>query len=623
MLKFITSLSSLSLSGVAATSIFLNGVGDPHVLPLQQVEGGVKGTINVDPYVKTFGDECVLHLRGYNEGTEPLIRVDVGDTLHLAFFNKLEPDPHWIGDKEFMNTFRFFNTTNVHTHGLHISPYSPQDNVLLEIPVPGGAGEFDYAFQIGDKDNQLPGTHWYHAHVHGATNVQVQNGLVGMLIVNDDPSTTPQWIQDMPEIPMLIRSFSVSAAQQASNQHKDHDPPYVDELFEMSTTTGCAAMIVMVNGEVNPTATVVADQWTRLRMVNAGSQTVYTLQIDDRCEIWFMALDGIYLEAPQPLSGTDGTDGNRFVPMASGNRVDLAMKCTGEFEFQLVSNPLEATCDPNAPQGDTRFCDGSKPEFGGSFQQVDGDIMKVVVGPSQGETTGPSDGPWFSPEDVRPLYLQDLREREVDGIFSSNIFTNGFSINGRKFPDFNKFDSDGVDYQNKAMWKYPINKVSQVQLGTAAGIGQHPYHQHVVPFQVQELVDKNAKTLNDAYGFDLSGVWFDNILVPSTSVFNIRQVPDFPGTQIIHCHFLGHEDQGMMAYAIITDNECGSFTDEACCMAGGPACGAVQDVNRDIDPEWPQAAKCVCAFDAFCCNNNWDAQCIDEAKMSCALQCAQ
>ena len=70
------------------------------------------------------------------------------------------------------------NTTNLHTHGLHISPSNSSDNVLLKIE-PGG--RFQYRFDI--PDDHQPGTFWYHAYVHGSTALQVANGMGGALII--------------------------------------------------------------------------------------------------------------------------------------------------------------------------------------------------------------------------------------------------------------------------------------------------------------------------------------------------------------------------------------------------------------------------------------------------------
>src|SRR5258706_9448805 len=68
--------------------------------------------------------------------------------------------------------------TNVHTHGLHVSPRFDSDNVFLNLS-PGEA--LGYKFEI--PSNHPPGTHWYHPHVHGNVAFQVANGMAGALIV--------------------------------------------------------------------------------------------------------------------------------------------------------------------------------------------------------------------------------------------------------------------------------------------------------------------------------------------------------------------------------------------------------------------------------------------------------
>jgi FtsP/CotA-like multicopper oxidase with cupredoxin domain len=51
------------------------------------------------------------------------------------------------------------------------------------------AGEADYEFRLGNLPGfefHPPGTHWYHPHAHGATDIQVSSGMAGYLIVEGD-----------------------------------------------------------------------------------------------------------------------------------------------------------------------------------------------------------------------------------------------------------------------------------------------------------------------------------------------------------------------------------------------------------------------------------------------------
>ena len=88
----------------------------------------------------------------------------------------------------------------------------------------------------------------------------------------------------------------------------------------------------------------------------------------------------------------------------------------------------------------------------------------------------------------------------------------------------------------------------RVKLGTAeewritAEGGSHPFHIHVNPFEVIET--------NPADG--IKRYWRDTIAVTDENgkanpiVIRMR-FDHFPGTTVLHCHSLDHEDQGMMA----------------------------------------------------------------------------
>ncbi|NEO81541.1 MAG: multicopper oxidase domain-containing protein [Moorea sp. SIO4G3] len=105
----------------------------------------------------------------------------------------------------------YFNSTNLHTHGLHVSPEPTQDDVLVEIkpdnnlcdPVSTGyyKPEIDYDGNndgvIDEKDyctnirikvpkDHVSGTFWYHPHLHEATALQTSSAMAGALIIEND-----------------------------------------------------------------------------------------------------------------------------------------------------------------------------------------------------------------------------------------------------------------------------------------------------------------------------------------------------------------------------------------------------------------------------------------------------
>ena len=86
----------------------------------------------------------------------PTLRVRPGDVVRLRLVNALD------------------ETTNLHVHGLAVSPLGTSDNVFLHV-APGRVQ--DYEIRI--PATQSPGLYWYHPHPHGRSDEQVRNGMSG------------------------------------------------------------------------------------------------------------------------------------------------------------------------------------------------------------------------------------------------------------------------------------------------------------------------------------------------------------------------------------------------------------------------------------------------------------
>jgi FtsP/CotA-like multicopper oxidase with cupredoxin domain len=96
----------------------------------------------VELATNNLGGERLQH-RSYNGMlTGPEIYVDPGSVLEVHLVNNLSPEPDTAPYPD-QNEPHGFNTTNLHTHGLHVSPESPADNVFLQIE-PG----CDYSFRF-------------------------------------------------------------------------------------------------------------------------------------------------------------------------------------------------------------------------------------------------------------------------------------------------------------------------------------------------------------------------------------------------------------------------------------------------------------------------------------------
>ena len=103
----------------------------------------------------------------------PTIEIHPGDNLTLTLINELESA---AVDEHGHNELHGANLTNIHTHGLHIDPNV--DSIFVKAG-PGESLTYEYQLPL----SHAPGLHWYHAHHHGSSSMQLMGGLVGALIV--------------------------------------------------------------------------------------------------------------------------------------------------------------------------------------------------------------------------------------------------------------------------------------------------------------------------------------------------------------------------------------------------------------------------------------------------------
>src|SRR5262249_49374250 len=137
------------------------------------------------------------NLRSYRDAHEmvppkvpfvaPTIEIFPGETVRITLHNKLPDEPNCDATSHDVNIPHCFNTTNLHSHGLWVSPVGNSDNVLLSI---NPSVDFQYEYNV--PPDHPAGTFWYHPHRHGSTALQVASGMAGVLIVKGTRLPTPQ-----------------------------------------------------------------------------------------------------------------------------------------------------------------------------------------------------------------------------------------------------------------------------------------------------------------------------------------------------------------------------------------------------------------------------------------------
>src|SRR6266436_973014 len=156
----------------------------------------------------------------------PTLRLSPGDQLKINYINDLPVKP-----KESCAITPCMDMTNLHFHGLTVSPDAPQDDVLTMMAMPGKT--LHYTVQI--PKNHPPGLYWYHTHPHGESYLQVLDGMSGALVIEGIESYFPA-LSGLPERVLVVRGRSIKEDPQAADLKQrvdlssevcgsEHEPP--------------------------------------------------------------------------------------------------------------------------------------------------------------------------------------------------------------------------------------------------------------------------------------------------------------------------------------------------------------------------------------------------------------
>ncbi|MEX3984866.1 multicopper oxidase family protein [Paraburkholderia sp. EG287A] len=282
-----------------------------------------KGSYGIyNPETNSFD---TVSMRSYNGcPTGPTITIKPGATLKLNLKNSLTATdpPDFCPDQVDHSTPHCFNHTNIHTHGLHVSPSGTSDNVLLTV-LPGATQSYTY---------QIPATHpsgtfWYHAHLHGSTAIDVASGMAGVLIVRGsraahagvadgtadvdtilhhkllnlplrehvmlfqqieygcfDSPTSDTPIADPTTFEWTCPKGAVGEIRGYTNQLAFVPDPRPDHAGQLNSTWAISGRYTQINGVVQPVfpgaiSYVPAGDIRRLRMVHGGNRDTINVKI--------------------------------------------------------------------------------------------------------------------------------------------------------------------------------------------------------------------------------------------------------------------------------------------------------------------------------------------------------
>src|SRR6266571_7704807 len=215
----------------------------------------------------------------------PTLRLSQGDQLKITYVNDLP-----IKAKESCAMTPCMDMTNLHFHGLTVSPDAPQDDVLDMMAMPGQA--LRYTVQI-PKDHP-PGLYWYHTHPHGESHRQVLDGMSGAIVIEGMESYFPP-LAGMLERVLVVRGRSITNDSQASDLK--HRVELSSDACGAETET--TEEIFTLNGSVRPQIEIAPGERQFWRLVNASADRYLDLQLEGQT-FEIVAMDGMPIALHDP-----------------------------------------------------------------------------------------------------------------------------------------------------------------------------------------------------------------------------------------------------------------------------------------------------------------------------------
>jgi len=515
----------------------------------------------------------------------PTIRVAPGQKLTVNLDNRLEP----CTDEQ-RKQHACYNDTNLHTHGLWVSPAGNSDNVLISIK-PGEQFKYEYAIPA----DHPAGTFWYHPHKHGSGFVQVGSGMAGALIVTGSrlPTATGPGDVDVllkdergrpfPERIMLFQMIPYGCLNDKGlnegKRTKDNEPirPFVCapgktgtiESFDNDWGWRETGRYTGINGRVQPRlADARTGQFERWRLINAGTGESMRMRLyrldpaapplrsvkaedqvawrERHCTgqplpMWQIAMDGLTRSAVQKVDEAI---------LFAGERMDVLVRLPEAGTYCMVNDTSRIDTDKDNPNPSRMVAlVGAKGAPAGesalqallvrSAQQVlsrsDGAVRDRVVGELK-DGLKLTSFTWHKPiEKAEVAAWREVILNIVGGPEATAFRVNGLS-----------YDHDRIDAT------LPLGKAEEWR-ATSLTIA-HPLHIHVNPFQIVSIKDHQDRDMTDpkSEAFDpdyagLKGEWKDTVMIKQDARIAFRtRYERFTGDFVIHCHIMFHGDHGMM-----------------------------------------------------------------------------
>ncbi|HEY6223914.1 MAG TPA: multicopper oxidase family protein [Gemmatimonadales bacterium] len=358
----------------------------------------------------------------------PTLWVRPGDLVDLTFTNRIVFDE---ADTKpgYGRPPRESNTTNLHYHGMQVSPTGTADNMLIMVPT---NGRQRYSFQI--PSTHPAGLFWYHAHVHGLVTNHVGRGAAGMLYVAN------AYTDQIAELGIRHRLLML--------QQLYLEPDLRTATYDDGERENPVRALSLINGQLMPEVRARPGEPQVWSILNASTSAFYLLRLAGH-SFTVIAEDGVPLVTPRV--------GQETLLLPSAKRFEVVVQASttaGRYTISYDAYNQGVDTWPQKSIG-TLVVDGQS-WTGPDHPGVDSSAVIADL------STAPVD------ESRKRLIVFGQDDNVPEGEFGR------FTINGHAWNP------------NYSEWTSTLDTVEEWFVRNDTG-QDHPFHVHVNPFQVTRI----------------------------------------------------------------------------------------------------------------------------------------
>ncbi|QSX74540.1 multicopper oxidase domain-containing protein [Lysobacter arenosi] len=266
----------------------------------------------------SVGNERYTSLVFNDDYNAPLIRTRPGGVMSIRLDNGMD------------------EKTNLHFHGMTVSPLEAGDNIFRET-LPHQVGVYNLKL----PPDHSPGAYWYHSHFHGGSQRQVEAGIAGPILVDGMLDPFPE-LKGIQERVLALRNFQKTATGKVAS--------------EIITS---AASIRTVNGQEQPIIEIQPGETQLWHLLNISANQYFRVRVKGQ-PVQILSQDGNTVNqevmTDEMLIGPSARVSVLVVgPQAGDHAVELGSGNTGPAGDQYKGAQLAVLRSSGAPVSTRRI----------------------------------------------------------------------------------------------------------------------------------------------------------------------------------------------------------------------------------------------------------------------------